>query len=52
MIAPLEEGIKALTLINALNMSSWLNEEVKVPFDDEEYAQLLKEKIEKEKQEK
>ncbi len=52
LIAPLDEGIKALTLINALNMSSWLNEEVKIPFDDEEYAQLLKEKIEKEKQEK
>ncbi len=52
LIAPLDEGIKALTLINALNMSSWLNEEIKIPFDDEEYAQLLKEKIEKEKQEK
>ena len=52
LIAPLDEGIKALTLINALNMSSWLNEEVKIPFNEEEYAQLLKEKIEKEKQEK
>ena len=52
LIAPLEEGIKALTLINALNMSSWQNEEVKIPFDDEEYQTLLKEKIEKEKQDK
>ncbi|MBE5762836.1 MAG: Gfo/Idh/MocA family oxidoreductase [Clostridiales bacterium] len=52
LIAPLEEGIKALTLINALNMSSWENEEIKIPFDDEEYAELLKEKIDKEKQDK
>ena len=52
IIAPIEEGIKALTLINALNMSSWTNEEISLPFDDQEYADLLKEKIEQEKQEK
>ncbi len=52
LIAPLEEGIKALILINALNMSSWENAEVEIPFDDEEYQTLLKEKIEKEKQDK
>ena len=52
LIAPLDEGIKALTIINALNMSSWTNEEINLPFDDQEYADLLKEKIEQEKQEK
>ena len=52
LIAPLDEGLKALTIINALNMSSWTNEDVKVPFDDKEYAKLLKEKIEQEKQDK
>ena len=52
LIAPLEDGLKALTIINALNMSSWTGDEIKVPFDDEEYANLLKAQIEKEKQDK
>lgn len=49
LIAPLEEGIKALTLINAMNLSSWLNEDVIVPFDDEKYVELLDTKIKEEK---
>ena len=50
LIAPIEEGIKALTMINALYMSSLTGKDVKIPFDDEEYAKLLKEQVEKEKQ--
>ncbi len=52
LIAPIEDGLNALTIINALNMSSWTGEEVKIPFDDKEYDKLLKEKINEEKQDK
>lgn len=49
LIAPLEEGIKALTLINAMNLSSWQNEDVTLPFDDEKYVELLDSKIQEER---
>ncbi|MDE5617024.1 MAG: hypothetical protein K2I78_04470, partial [Clostridia bacterium] len=45
LIARMEEGINGLTLINAMNMSSWLNRPVNLPIDEDEYERLLKEKI-------
>lgn len=49
LIAKAGEGIRCLTLINAMNMSSWLNREVNLPIDGDEYESLLKQKIEQEK---
>ena len=49
LIAKAEEGINGLTLINAMNMSSWLNKSVDLPLDKEEYANMLNQKIEEEK---
>ncbi|MDE7192275.1 MAG: Gfo/Idh/MocA family oxidoreductase [Clostridia bacterium] len=49
LIAKLDEGLNCLELINAINQSSWLDEEVSLPFNAEEYAQLLAQKIEEEK---
>ena len=42
-------GLRCLTLINAMNMSSWLDREIKLPLDDKEYAAMLAKKIEEEK---
>jgi len=49
LIAPLDDGMKALTLINAMNMSSWTNEEIEIPLDGERYTKLLNEKVAQEK---
>ena len=48
LIARMEEGVNGLTLINAMNMSSWLNKTVDLPLDDDEYVRLLDEKIQEE----
>lgn len=48
LIAEVSEGIKGLTVINAMNMSSWKNKPVDLPLDDEEYAKLLEKKIQEE----
>jgi predicted dehydrogenase len=45
LIAPGEEGVKALELINAIYLSSWLNETVKIPIDADVYFNKLQEKI-------
>ena len=49
IIADLSEGIKALTIINALNMSSWKEKEIAIPYSDEEYVTLLEEKVKEER---
>ncbi len=49
LIAQADEGLRCLTLINAMNMSSWLDREIKLPLDDKEYAAMLAKKIEEEK---
>ena len=49
LIAKLDEGLKCLELINAINQSSWLGKEVKLPLDEEVYGELLAQKIEEEK---
>lgn len=44
-----EEGLNALNIINAINMSAWKGQGVDVPVDPEEYEKMLAEKIESEK---
>lgn len=49
LIAKAEEGLKCLSLINGMNMSSWLDREVSIPVDGGEYRAKLAEKIRQEK---
>ncbi len=49
LIADISEGIKGLTIINAINMSAWKNSQVKVPVDNDEYVAALNLKIAEEK---
>lgn len=44
-----EEGINALNLINAMNMSAWKGCEVNVPVDEDEYENMLGQKCREEK---
>lgn len=46
LLAPGVEGINGLTISNAIHLSSWLNDWVEIPFDEELFYQKLKEKIE------
>jgi len=45
LIARGEEGINGLTISNAMHLSAWTGREVELPFDDEEYYQLLMERV-------
>ncbi|MDQ0233047.1 Gfo/Idh/MocA family protein [Metabacillus malikii] len=45
LIAPGEEGIKGLSLSNAMQLSAWTDDWVKFPLDEEMYYKYLKEKI-------
>ena len=45
LIAPLVEGIKAVTLINGLILSSWEDKRIDLPFNDDFYVKKLQEKI-------
>ena len=45
LIAKGEDAINELTLCNAAYLSSWTDKKVTLPFSDEEYETLLKEKI-------
>jgi predicted dehydrogenase len=38
LIAPGEEGIRGLTLSNAIHLSGWLNKEVKIPINEDVFA--------------
>lgn len=44
LIASGEEGIRALMLSNAMYLSSWLDETVSIPFDEELFLRKLNEK--------
>jgi len=46
LIAPGEEGINGLTISNAIHLSSWLDDWVKLPIDEELFLQHLQERIE------
>jgi predicted dehydrogenase len=45
MIAGGEEGIKGLTLSNAMHLSSWLGKPVELPFDEELYYNELMKRV-------
>ena len=45
LLAPGEEGVKALEISNAIYLSSWLNETVEFPVDPDLYYEKLQEKI-------
>ena len=46
LVASGEEGIDSLTLSNAMHLSAWTGKEVELPFDDEEFYRLLKQRVE------
>ncbi len=45
LLAPGEDGVKALEIANAMYLSSWLNETVELPVDPNYYFEKLQEKI-------
>lgn len=45
LLAPGEEGIRGLTISNAIHLSSWLDKTVELPLDEELFYSLLQEKI-------
>ncbi|WP_130858744.1 Gfo/Idh/MocA family protein [Gracilibacillus phocaeensis] len=45
LLAPGEEGIKGLTLSNAMQLSTWMDDWVDFPVDEELYYQQLQERI-------
>lgn len=47
LLAPGEEGIKGLTLSNAMQLSTWLDNWVNLPLDEDLYYQQLKKNIDK-----
>ncbi len=49
LLAPGMEGIKAVRLANAIHLSSWLNTEVNIPFDENLFYIELQKKITEEK---
>lgn len=44
LLAPGTEGIHGVALANAMLMSAWKNDWVELPFDDDEYAEMLRKK--------
>ncbi|WP_182111236.1 MULTISPECIES: Gfo/Idh/MocA family protein [unclassified Actinotalea] len=48
LIAPGADGINGVRLANAIHLSSWLGEEVRLDFDDQQYLKLLDERIREE----
>ena len=44
LVADGREGIRGLTLSNAMHLSSWLDRTVEIPFDEELFRQLLLER--------
>lgn len=45
LLAPGQEGIKGLTISNAMHLSSWTDDWVDIPFDEELFYEKLQEKI-------
>ena len=41
LVARGEEGIRGLTLSNAMHLSSWLHHPVEIPFDEDLYLEEL-----------
>lgn len=49
LVAPGQEGIKGVTLANAIHLSTWLGEEVALPLDGTVYLEELNKRVEEEK---
>lgn len=45
LVADGREGIRGLTLSNAMHLSAWLGREVELPFDEQLFKSLLEERI-------
>ncbi len=45
LYAPAEDGIYGVMLANAMHLSSWLDKEITLPFDDELFYEELKKRI-------
>jgi hypothetical protein len=45
LVADGREGIRGLTLSNAMHLSSWQDKAVEIPFDDEVHYELLMGKV-------
>ena len=45
LLAPGEEGIKGLTISNAIHLSAWTNEWVDLPIDEDKFVAELQDKI-------
>ena len=52
LVAGGEEGINGLTISNAAFLSSWLDETVTLPIDEDLYYEMLKKKIDGSKMKK
>ena len=44
LVARGEEGIRGLILSNAMHLSSWLDKTVEIPFDEDLFLKMLKER--------
>ena len=45
LYAPAADGIKGVTLANAMLLSTWTNETIDLPFDGKKFYDLLQDKI-------
>ena len=45
LVAEGREGIRGLTLSNAMHLSSWLNRMVEIPFDEDLYYEELQKRV-------
>ena len=50
LVASGQEGIKGVTLANAIHLSTWLGKEVELPFDEDLFLSELNKRVEEEKQ--
>lgn len=48
LLAPGTEGIKGVTIANAMHLSSWLGKDISIPFDEDLFLAELEKKIEEE----
>lgn len=50
LVASGQEGIKGVTLANAIHLSTWLGKEIELPFDEDLFLSELNKRVEEEKQ--
>ena len=49
LVAPGEEGVKAVEIADAMYLSSWLGKEIELPIDDDLFLSELEKKVEEER---